>query len=245
RVGRRRDERLEPPFRVRDLAVEARVAQRDRQVLREHLEKLALPRVDRAPGGAVVRDERAERPLRIADRAHDHPRILALRTRRRLGRDRHAVVAQRGLELCRDAGGQLAGIELADDRAGDLAQDRELGDPEGLLDGLAPGGLLELACLGRELPHLLHEPHHLAPSTERPSSAVWMWYAGLRSIRSDSRGPSSSSTTRTRGSVEGGAMALMRRRSAATPRTRARCAPGGREGRPRGPRRAAGSRQAP
>src|SRR5207245_136024 len=59
RVGRRRDERLEPPFRVRDLAVEARVAQRDRQVLREHLEKLALPRVDRAPGGAVVRDQRA------------------------------------------------------------------------------------------------------------------------------------------------------------------------------------------
>src|SRR5881396_350645 len=46
--------------------------------------------------------------------------------------------------------------------------------------------------------------HSSASSAARPFSAVWMWYAGLRSIRSDSRGPSSSSTTRTRGNVVAG-----------------------------------------
>src|SRR5207247_9243126 len=57
------------------------------------------------------------------------------------------VVAERRLELRRDARGQLVRVELPHDRAGHLAQDRELGDPEGPLGVLASGGLLEIARL--------------------------------------------------------------------------------------------------
>src|SRR2546422_4681898 len=56
--------------------------------------------------------------------------------------------------------------ELPHDRAGHLAQDRELGDPEGALGVLTSGGLLEIARLGCELSHLFHEPLHLAPGPE-------------------------------------------------------------------------------
>src|SRR5919109_941043 len=41
-------------------------------------------------------------------------------------------------------------------------------------------------------------------SAARPLSAVVIWYAGLSSMRSDSRGPSSSSTTRMRAAPRGG-----------------------------------------
>jgi hypothetical protein len=61
-----------------------------------------------------------------------------------------------------------AGIELAHDGAGDLAQDGQLGDPQRLLEALAPRHLFQLARLGAEPAHLLDHPGHLA---RVPSSA--------------------------------------------------------------------------
>ena len=52
-----------------DLAVEPRVAQRDGQVLGEHLQQLALARIDGPPRRAVVDDQLAQRPLGVADDA--------------------------------------------------------------------------------------------------------------------------------------------------------------------------------
>ncbi len=57
-------------------------------------------------------------------------------------------------------------IELADDRPRDFAQDRELRDPERRLHRLAPRRFLELAGLGREMPHFLHEPRDLPAGAE-------------------------------------------------------------------------------
>jgi hypothetical protein len=55
---------------------------------------------------------------------------------------------------------------VADDRAGDLAHDRELGDAQRLLGGVAPRHFLQLARLGREAPHLLDQGRHLAARAE-------------------------------------------------------------------------------
>ncbi len=140
-----------------------RSAQGDREVLREHLEELALARIDRPPRGPVVDDEVSERPLHVPDDARHHERIVLVDARRNLGDDLDAVVAERRPQLLGDDRGHVLGIEVADDRPRDLAEDRELGDPERLLGGL---GLLELAGLGRELAHLLDEPRDLAARAE-------------------------------------------------------------------------------
>src|SRR5438445_540078 len=104
--------------------------------------------------------------LPVLDGASDDGGVGLVEVCRRLGGDRDAVVAERRPKLFGDRRRQVLRIELPDDRPRDLAQDRELGDPERLFRGLAPRRLLELAGLGREMPHLLHQPGDLPARAE-------------------------------------------------------------------------------
>src|SRR2546428_14031378 len=83
----RRNRLLEPLLGVGDLTVEPGVPQGDRQVLREHLEELALPRIDPAPRGSVVDDEVPEQSLDVPDHACDDGWIVLVAIRRNLRDD--------------------------------------------------------------------------------------------------------------------------------------------------------------
>ena len=115
------DELLERSLGVGDLPIQPRVPERDGQVLGQHLEELALPRIDRAPGRAIVDDEVPERPLAIVDGARHGRGVGRIEVDRQLGDDRDTVVAERGPDLLGDRGRYPLRIELSDDRAGDLA----------------------------------------------------------------------------------------------------------------------------
>ena len=133
RVARGGDELLEVLLGLRHLAVQARVADGDGQVVRQHLEQLALAGVDGTGAGPVGHREVPEDVAVLADRA-DHAGLPGLALgRRRAQAHRRLLVAEGVLELRGDRGGELAEIELAEQAARDLAQDRELGDPQGLV----------------------------------------------------------------------------------------------------------------
>jgi len=103
----------------------------------------------------------AEESLAVLDGArHDHG-VGVVEVGRRLGDDRDTVVAERGPNLLGDRGRHPLRIELSDDRAGDLAQDRELHDAERLLRRLAARRFFELAGLRRQVPHLLDQVRDL------------------------------------------------------------------------------------
>src|SRR5207244_11516090 len=160
------DELLERALGVGDLAVEPRVAERDGEVLREHLQQLPRARIDGAAGGAVVNQQPAQRALGVADGARDDDAAGARNRWRRLRRDRHDVVAEAGVQLAGHGGGDRLVVELADDRARDLAQDRQLGDAQRLLDALTLRRFFQLARLGAEPAHLLDQPRDLPARTQ-------------------------------------------------------------------------------
>ena len=65
------------------------------------------------------------------------------------------------MQLAGHGGGDRLVVELADDRARDLAQDRQLGDAQRLLDALTLRRFFQLARLGAEPAHLLDQPRDL------------------------------------------------------------------------------------
>ena len=162
-VAGRRDELLERALGGGDLRVEARVADGHGQVLGQHLEQLPLAAIDRPAGGTIVHYQVAEEAAGVANDTRDHRRPVG---RRRCVGDADGVVVERAPELIGDRCRHLTQIELTDDRARDLAQERELGDAQRLLGGLAPGRLLEPARLGGQRAHVLDEARDLPAGTQ-------------------------------------------------------------------------------
>ena len=113
-----------------------------------------------------------ERSLDVPDHARDDGRIVLVDVRRNLRDDLDAVVAERRSQLLRDRGRHVPGVEVADDRPRDLAEDRELGDAERLLDRLLPRRLFELSGLRGQLAHLLDEPRDLPLGAELGLAAL-------------------------------------------------------------------------
>src|SRR5499433_574038 len=153
---------LQGALGLRRLAVEPRVADGHREGVREHLEQLALARIDGSRARPVGDDQVAHDGGVIADGTDDG--ALGLHAlRQEIAQDHlRLVVAEGLLELHGDACGELGQIELAQNAAGDLAQDGELGHPQGLLRLLAARLFLEGARLGGDRPHLVHEAAELA-----------------------------------------------------------------------------------
>ncbi len=166
RVARAADQLLEILLGLGHLAVQARIADRDRQIVGEHLQQLALTWIDGPGRRAVGHQEVAEDVALFADGADQAG--LARDVGGNLGAEAHGglVVAQGVLEQLGDGAGELAEVELTEQAAGDLAQDRQLGDPQGLLGVLPAGLLLQAPRLGGQRAHLLHQRGELLAGPE-------------------------------------------------------------------------------
>ena len=149
RVSRGADQPLEGLLGLRHLAVQAGVADGDGEVLGQHLEQLALARIDGPRAGPVGGDQVAQRGGIVADGADDRRAGGDVLGHRGAQVHRDLVVAERLAELRRDRRGELGEVELAEDAPRDLAQDRKLGDPERLFRLFPARDLFEPAGLGR------------------------------------------------------------------------------------------------